>query len=487
MAFESGFLTGEADPEEDERNKKQAQRNKRIRGLLGKRRASAACKDPSVRPEARSAAAEAEPLSGDPPWFFAREHESVNLRLHEELLDFTAFIRPTERELRARRRWVAQLDGAARSLWPACAVEVFGSSSTGLCLPSADVDVALCNVADRQTTAMKRLAERLLERKVVSEVKLVQSARVPVLKLVERQTGLRADVIVNRRDGVEASKFLREQIELFPALVPVTLLLKCFLAQRRLGETLGGGMGSFLLVCLVLSFLQRHPSATSAHAFANTTLANLVFDFFRHYGQEFRYQAMGISVVNGGSLFDRVERGWVGTTRSGGFTLSLESPVDTSVDIGAGCFKMGTVRAAFNQAYHALGDLFMTQAAPGQSLLCAAGLVSSSHPLIAQRASTLCEQSAALLESVGVAEDASDAEEMASENESPAAKSARRSLHLEGDAEQENAPDEGEASEEQPRSEGDLELPVNDDGAGREVAEASESEHDPEDLGFIAF
>lgn len=44
--------------------------------------------------------------------------------------------------------------------------------------------------------------------------------------------------------------------------------------------------------------------------------------------QEFRYGSMGISVLNGGSLFDREKRGFTTRTRSGQATLCLESPAD---------------------------------------------------------------------------------------------------------------------------------------------------------------
>ena len=46
--------------------------------------------------------------------------------------------------------------------------------------------------------------------------------------------------------------------------------------------------------------------------------------------QEFRYGSMGISVLDGGSLFDREKRGFTTRTRSGQATLCLESPADPS-------------------------------------------------------------------------------------------------------------------------------------------------------------
>ena len=47
-----------------------------------------------------------------------------------------------------------------------------------------------------------------------------------------------------------------------------------------------GGLGSYLLVCVVLSFLQLHPSAEIARAHSVSTLGKLLLDFFRYYGQD---------------------------------------------------------------------------------------------------------------------------------------------------------------------------------------------------------
>lgn len=403
------FASGDVLEEDDERNRKQAKRNRNIRGLLERRKAALPAE---VKPtafgevETITSAASSPPNSANavaeenpPPWLSLRDEASVNLRLHEELLDFANFMRPSPPEVAAREAWCRCIEKAAKAtLGDSCEVHLFGSSSTGLNLPSADIDVAVAGVEGvRATTAMKRIANWLLEKGEVSKIEIVQSARVPVAKLQQRSTGLWADVIINRLDGIETSKFIRDHMEVFPALAPLVLFLKLFLLQRGLHETFGGGLGSYLLVCLVLSFLQRHPSARKHDVHAKTTLGNLLFDLFRHYGQEFRYGQVGISLLNGGCLFDRVARGFTATTRTGQATLCLESPTEAGRDIGVGCHRIGVVRAAFNHAYHSLGKIFLSKVVPGPSLLCPM-LVSQTHKVVADRYSWFKEQKSPILE-----------------------------------------------------------------------------------------
>eukprot|EP00927_Polykrikos_kofoidii_P074915 TRINITY_DN7096_c0_g1_i1.p1 TRINITY_DN7096_c0_g1~~TRINITY_DN7096_c0_g1_i1.p1 ORF type:complete len:674 (-),score=133.78 TRINITY_DN7096_c0_g1_i1:87-2060(-) len=414
--------------EDDARNEKQAGRNRRIRGLLQDRRKAADGVAPEPKPEAFGDVEKVDaPVDADdateapPPWFAIRDEPSVTLRLHEELIDFSAFMRQSVKETAARNEWVDSIRFAAKSLWPSCEVSLFGSFATGLCLPNADVDVAITGIDDaiRVTTAMKQLAEKLLELSKISKIEIIQSARIPIMKLQQRSTGLLADIVINRVDGLETSKFICAQIELFPALVPLVLFLKLFLLQRSLHDTYKGGMGSYLLVCVVLSFLQRHPSSRNPYMFSRMTLGNLLFDFFRHYGQEFRYGVQGISVLGGGSLFSRESRGWKCTDRNGRPTLCVESPLDPNVDIGSRCFKIGVVRAAFNHGYHVLGSFIVCKELSGHSLLCP-HLLNPRHGVIAARHDMLKEQPSPLLaEARGVAEDNAEGGEAEADDEMP--------------------------------------------------------------------
>ncbi len=58
------------------------------------------------------------------------------------------------------------------------------------------------------------------------------------MKVQQRSTGLMADIVMNKTDGMETAAFIRQQMIIFPALSPLVLFLKLFLAQRNLHDTL---------------------------------------------------------------------------------------------------------------------------------------------------------------------------------------------------------------------------------------------------------
>jgi len=242
---------------------------------------------------------------------------------------------------------------------------------------------------------MKMLADKLLKAGEVSQLEIIEGAKVPVIKLRAQADGLRADVVFNQPNGLETSRFIRERCAEYPQMRPLLLFLKYFLLQRGLHETFTGGMGSYLLCNVVLHFLQRHPSKQDSRTYAATSLGHLLFDFLKYYGTEFNYETMGISVTDGGHTFDKTQRRWAGGRggRGGGAVLCLESPLMASQDIGSPCFRMAVIRNLFQHGLNCLSHLFVTR--PEGSLLCPL-LLDPAHPVIASRHGLLAEQPMAL-------------------------------------------------------------------------------------------
>lgn len=390
--------------EEDEhRNQEQAERNATMRAWLLERRHRVEA-EPSQKPTALDEfvtvdrPAPSRPASEDdqPPWFVMRPSiDNPVLRLHEELLDFFDFMQHTPHELTARREWVQTVTDCCRELWPGCKVRVFGSFYTGLSLPNGDVDIAVTDVPCKQGTAMKILADRMLANGDVSWLEIIESAKVPVVKLRSQACGLRADIVINVADGIDSSKYVRDRLKEYPQMRPMLVFLKYFLLQRGLHETFTGGMGSYLLCNVVLHFLQRHPARHNPRQYLSTSLGHLLFDFLKYYGQEFQYERQCISVAEGGNTFNKSDRGFKGKGKGKGKQLCVESPLDSTVDLGAACFKMPVLRNLFSHSFHCICALYLNRSPPENSMLCPF-LLDPKHPVITDRHKLLIEQPVAL-------------------------------------------------------------------------------------------
>ena len=69
-------------------------------------------------------------------------------------------------------------------------------------------------------------------------------------------TDIKVDISFNMQSGVTSVALIKEFIHEFPALEYLVLLLKQFLLQRDMNEVWTGGISSYGLILMVVSFLQ---------------------------------------------------------------------------------------------------------------------------------------------------------------------------------------------------------------------------------------
>lgn len=288
------------------------------------------------------------------PWFRKNGYKNKNifLRLHEEILDFVHFVSPTEEEKENRRVLKRDVDAVVAELWPDAQVVVFGSTRTEMYLPTSDVDMVILGCPEACMT-YHQLAEKLVEKNLVSYIEVVDGAKIPIVKFCHSGTNLQCDIAFNNSGGLATADLIVSYMQQFPAFRPLVLVLKYFLHQRSLNETFQGGVGSFLLQIMVVSFLQNQ-AKENVTEFVNCRMYNLghlVVGFFHLYGSKFNYEHVGISVREGGYYFSKYSRDW---QQKRGFLLAVENPVETHLDVGRNSYEIRRVTRVFEYAFRAL-------------------------------------------------------------------------------------------------------------------------------------
>jgi DNA polymerase sigma len=377
-------------PEEEARALEQASANNRTRDLLRSRRSSESrpvdipiAKDSTdyigVGGDSTVSNALAGASEGKVPWMPRNgypPYRNFYLRLHQEILDFVRWVSLTDAEQTTRQTFINRLNGVCRSLWSRSKVVPFGSFLTTLSLPSSDVDISVVNIppercddnATSEVVSLRKLANALLEQQQVSFVELRETAKIPILRVRDIHPPFcEFDISINTsaESPQATSRFVIDNgIEPYKGVFrPLVMILKCFLNQRNLADTFTGGVGSYLLSCLVLGFLQHHQISTSDRMRELTSLGHLLFDFFNFYSREFRVDREGLSVRRNGSKFlkssRQFEQNRMGVGKrvlSATDALCIESPLEPHLDIGNKVFQWKIVRSAFMQARQYLID-----------------------------------------------------------------------------------------------------------------------------------
>ena len=177
-----------------------------------------------------------------------------------------------------------------------------------------------------KVSVLHSLANIVKKAGLTDRVTIIAKAKVPIIKFVTTHGRFSVDISVNQGNGVEAGKMVKQFLTELPALRSLVLIIKSFLSQRSMNEVFTGGLGSYSIVCLAISFLQMHPKVRRGEIDPSKNLGVLVMEFFELYGSYFNFQEVGISLRNGGSYFNKREKGWFDYREPR--LLSIEDPGD---------------------------------------------------------------------------------------------------------------------------------------------------------------
>ena len=266
------------------------------------------------------------------------------------------WISPTPVEDEVRGLIVSLISKAVTTSFPDAQVVPFGSYETKLYLPLGcvfsffktfiqvltirvrDIDLVIISNSmaySDKITVLHALANTLKRSGITPRVTIIAKAKVPIVKFVTAHGRFNVDISINQKNGVLSGNIINGFLrDMHPgkdgkgsvALRSLIMITKAFLSQRSMNEVYTGGLGSYSIVCLAISFLQMHPKIRKGEIDAEKNLGVLVMEFFELYGCYFNYEEVGISVRDGGTYFNKKERGWYDYYKSN--LLSIEDPAD---------------------------------------------------------------------------------------------------------------------------------------------------------------
>ena len=346
-----------------------------------------------------------------PPWmpnYIDYRQTNLLVALHNEIVQFCNLIQPREHEIRKRQELVDRFTKLVKDECfvedPTCSVQIFGSQATGLFLPESDIDVSIQlkdgekhdakeqgdskngkstekadSTSDKDSkmvskqqelddmekwdqpsgSPLQRLATALREHWLpeLSYLEVIENTRVPLVKFTHAPTNISFDVCFNKPSGVHAAQLMHQYMEALPPLRPLTFVLKQFMASRSLNQPYTGGVGSFLLQMMIVSFLQHRERDAFNHrrpSFCN--LGALLIEFLEFYSTDFNFILTGISVRFDGFFFpkgakDRKKDFW---QQNRPFAIAMENPLDPSHDVGSPSFRISSVQRSFEVAFKTL-------------------------------------------------------------------------------------------------------------------------------------
>jgi len=179
-------------------------------------------------------------------------------------------------------------------------------------------------------------------------IEVIWHARVPIIKFIDRITGIHVDISFEQNNGVSALNTFEKWREEHPVLPVIVSLVKQFLVMRSLNEVYLGGIGGFSVICLVVSLLRQHPAFFKGDVLAEEHPGEVLMNFLDLYGNKFNHIKTGIS-MEPPEYFPKTFSSSREPDR-----LTILDPHDSSNNISGGSSKVQLVLDAFASAYDSL-------------------------------------------------------------------------------------------------------------------------------------
>ncbi|KAK3942624.1 hypothetical protein QBC46DRAFT_69321 [Diplogelasinospora grovesii] len=323
-------------------------------------------KKPARPPVGGSVTSEWRAKQGDDacPWIRAdhsRTTPQTGVWLHKEIVDFYDFVKPRDFEERIRNEIVQELKDFCRRQFRDAEVYPFGSFPSGLYLPTGDMDLVFLSDQFLKGGRSKydtkgilwKLDARIRQNRLAlrDEIEIISHAKVPLVKYIEKKTGLKIDISFENMTGLQAVKTFTAWKEQYPAMPILVTVIKQFLAMRGLNEPVNGGIGGFSVICLVVSMLQQMPQVQSRSMNTQHHLGELLMEFFDLYGNRFNYQTTAISL----NPPKYIPKNKIVTFAYKNYDrLSIIDPNNPENDISGGSNNTSTILTLFSEAHRLL-------------------------------------------------------------------------------------------------------------------------------------
>jgi non-canonical poly(A) RNA polymerase PAPD5/7 len=127
---------------------------------------------------------------------------------------------------------------------------------------------------------------KLSQRGLATQCQVITRAKVPIIKYVDQESGIKVDLSFENLSGVIAQETYAKWVAENDLLAPIVLLVKQFLVMRALSDVHTGGLGGFSIVCLVYHYLYHHqPELAKQGGILN--IGKLFLGFLEFWGHKF--------------------------------------------------------------------------------------------------------------------------------------------------------------------------------------------------------
>ncbi|KAA8626688.1 TRF4 DNA polymerase sigma [Pyrenophora tritici-repentis] len=309
------------------------------------------------------------------PWCVDRERVTSGMnRLDMEIDKFYKYSRPTQHEQNARKHVIDQVRNHVLERVPKHHIDVFGSQTTGLALPTSDIDFRLRSqrqVEDPKlaiwpppederrkcVATLRDLFYKVFKKKGYYILTALRHARYPLIVAQDQRSGLDVQIVL-ANDTWLSREIMAKYMQEIPYLQKLFCVIKTILNVRGLSDVFRGGFGSYSLFMMVVASIKHmpHPRNDAAGALMN----------FLEFWAKFDTKTKGVSLkpveyfdkiaypVRTDTANVQIKNGEIKPLPD--YMLCLRDPADPTNDLGRKGIAIKHVQATFAHLHRTLAQ-----------------------------------------------------------------------------------------------------------------------------------
>lgn len=170
--------------------------------------------------------------------------------------------------------------------------EIYGSFATRLSMPWSDIDMIVSSKSNNRELISEQVLSQIDQKfreqpSIFGEIKYIQSATVPVIKATCTNSYGSKKIDITFQDGKhsgpECVRLVAEYLEMYECLRYLVLPLKQLIFNSQLNDPYQGGLTSYALVLMIVSFLQMRLYSNIPIDMTSPTLGSLYIEFLSFY------------------------------------------------------------------------------------------------------------------------------------------------------------------------------------------------------------
>jgi len=239
-------------------------------------------------------------------------------------------------------------------------LKIYGSHATNLCLPWSDIDLVILSKRDNYNPQqfgafLQQLYFNLYDKKWKKSIKFIESAIIPIIKIisVDQYNNIQIDISMQdqKHYGIKCVELVKCFLKEYEVLEPLILALKNILKYANLNDPYTGGLSSYGLILMVVSFLQSQ--LENKKSIKINDLGMIFLEFLWYYGYVFDHSKYVIYAYppNDSSSLDKEAINNFFLNIQSAHELIIVDPLSKTNNVAKSTYQYVNIKMAFMIAF----------------------------------------------------------------------------------------------------------------------------------------